>query len=169
MKLIAIALSMCISFNVLADSVQKLEKVFDDYQYSMTVEWDQKDVAFKEAQNSLLKSQIERMLERKEISVKEIETLVNEKTHDSRLVQDLNQKLRGEKVTPELVMSLLEERGLYQQGASWSPDEVADFFYKGLLVLFVVEIVVALATHTNTTCTETYDDGFDEYWSCVPN
>lgn len=52
MKLTALLLTFCFSLNVMASTgtVQELERHLDEYQYALTVEWDQKDQSFYQTQ-----------------------------------------------------------------------------------------------------------------------
>ena len=55
MRIISFVLCLCFSFNVLAHpgTVSDLERLFDDYNYSVTVDWDQKDQTFYENQTNI--------------------------------------------------------------------------------------------------------------------
>lgn len=171
MKVLTLLLAFCFTMNTFAStgSMRQLGVLLDEYQYAVTVEWDQKDRAFLEAQSLNFLKSVETLMQ-EGLTLSEIQQTIQEKGGDRMISGELLQKLQtiqGE-VTPEKLAKLLTENSssLYREGASWAPNG-SSIFFTGLGILLVVEIVVLMVTQANTTCTHvsTESDG-DEIWTC---
>lgn len=125
MKLVAMLLSFCISLNVLASSLpaQGLEQAFDNYHYSLTVEWDQSDVSFKEAQTNIFFTNLEALISQgltnEEIS-NFVESKVSSQQMNSNIQTQLSLLASEASSSAELAKILsYSSTEFYQQGASW--------------------------------------------------
>ena len=85
MRLISALLCFCLTFNVMAASgtVQELERALDEYQYSLTVEWDQKDAAFMTEKTEAFYQTLA-VLMQKGLTEKEIMDLVAKKSKNPK-------------------------------------------------------------------------------------
>jgi len=125
MRLIALLLSFCLSGQVMASPIQKaLNDLVDQYEYQMTVEWDQENDVFSQkatqsffdelsklSQNGLTEKDILEVLSSKSLSQKQIEAL---KLQLKPLVSSVN---RNEELAH--VISQYSKQ-TYQNGASWN-------------------------------------------------
>lgn len=126
MKIIALVLSLCMSLNVIAanGSIEKLEKTLDEFQYTLTVEWDQKDQKFYKEQNDLFVANIVELIQTEGISHDDILKLSEKRIHDKQAYEALKIKmsLLDKNLTPqELAESLrASTQSYYSNGASWN-------------------------------------------------
>ena len=169
MRTIALVLSLCFTMNAFAGfaSQSKLGTLMNEYEYAVTVEWDQKDQSVLQAQNLLLVESLKEMIAQGELTSEDIRSFVQEK--EFTVQRDLLQKIEllGPGASSEELARLLTEnsKSLYHRGASWAP--TAGHFLVATLVISVVGILVAALSSANTTCTFKYQDANgDEFWSC---
>lgn len=125
MKLVAMLLSLCISLNVLASSVpsQELEQAFDNYHYSLTVEWDQSDVSFKEAQTNIFFANLDTLVSQG-LTNEEISNFVAIKISDKKILSHIQSQMSvlANKASSSTELAKLLSHSsteFYQQGASW--------------------------------------------------
>jgi hypothetical protein len=150
MKMIALVLSLCFTANVFAatGSVQALERAFDNYNYAVTVEWDQKDPTFHEQQTKKLIEDIT-TLRNNGLTRDEIVSVVEKKVADKKALEALKLKLSLLNITsPEDLSQALRESDLYTHGASWN-GSAAMFIFPAL---FVVLVVYLIATDRDYEC-----------------
>lgn len=163
MKFISFILLLCFSMNVLASTgtVQELERQIDEYQYAMTVEWDQKDPAFQKAQTEAFVEKLNLLVKKQGLEKEELEKLVDKKIVNKQALAALKLKLSvlSSASSSKELASLLSEhsKDLYIQGASWNGDATT--------VLSVVAVVVIVgylvwfsATHKCIA--------YEERWEC---
>lgn len=125
MKFVAMFLSLCITFNVLAASVpaQGLEQAFDNYHYALTVEWDQTDISFNETQTNLFFTNLETLIAQG-LTNEEISRFVTKKVSDQKVlthIQTQMSSLANQASSSTELAKLLSHASteFYQQGASW--------------------------------------------------
>lgn len=172
MKIISILLTLCFSLNLFASTgaVQELESSLDEYQFAMTVEWDQKDEAFKNAQIDQLSAKVASLF-KSGLSVQDVNFLVSKRFQNSKAAEAVKLKLAllGDQVTPANVAQVLKENsfGLYQQGASWN-GETQMFISIGVAIVAIIAISVAYSKWKDANyecveyaqadyCTDAYD------------
>lgn len=147
MKILSALIAFCFTMNVFAStgSLKELETAIDDFQYSMTVEWDQKDQAFKTQQIDGLTSKVDQLF-KKGLAVEDLNLLVEKRFHNSKVAEAVKLKLAllGNKVTPANVAQVLKDNSieLYQQGASWNGDTHM-FIAIGVAVVAIIAIALA--------------------------
>jgi hypothetical protein len=135
--------AFCFTFNVLASTgtVQELERVLDDYQYSLSVEWDQKDQNFYDVKTKEFFSKLEQLIKDEGLSQEQIMTLVNKKANNKSLVEALKLKLNlmGKNISNVELIKLVNEstKDLYSRGASWNGQIIIPVAI-GLLIAAVV-------------------------------
>lgn len=157
MRLISALLCLCLTFNVMAASgtVGELEKALDEYQYALTVEWDQKDQAFMTAKTEAFFATMSELMNQG-LSKEDILAVVAKKSKNVKEIEAL--KLRIELLAgkansaSELAQIMTaNSKDLYATGASW----------EGGAVLITVGIVAILGAAV------AYSIWFDKNHTCV--
>lgn len=126
MRFLSLFVAFCFSFNVLASTgtVQELERVLDDYHYSLSVEWDQKDQEFYNKKTQEFFASVEKLIKNDGLSQDQIMALVNKRANDKALVDAMKLKLSlmGKNLTNDDLIKLINEstKDLYSRGASWN-------------------------------------------------
>jgi hypothetical protein len=162
-KLLSIALAFTFTFNVYAaTAVSELEKSMDDYQYALTVEWDQKDQKFYDAQTQAFFSKMGSLIQEKGLKQEEIISLAEKKIANKQAVEALKLKLNllgNVKDTTELAAVLKDvSKDMYAQGAAWNGDAV---IIGGIVVLVVAIVGYAIWFSANHVCVQ-----YSERWEC---
>jgi hypothetical protein len=128
MKFISWILLICISSNVLASasSMQELESSLDEYQYSMTVDWDQNDKAFYKQKTEAFFSKLQELMKDGRVSQSEVMTLIQTKVSDKNVINNMKVQLgdvSSAKSSSELANILKDNSDkFYAKGASWNGD-----------------------------------------------
>lgn len=126
MRIISFLVAFCFSLNVMASTgtIQELERHMDDYQYALSVEWDQKDQAFYEAQTKAFFEKMGKLIKEDGLSKSEILRLVEAKTKNKEALEALKLKLSvlSKGASVEELANIVKEysQDLYSQGASWN-------------------------------------------------
>lgn len=126
MKLLSLIVALCFTMNVFAStgSLDAFEAAMDDYQYAMSVEWDQKDVKFQEAKTKEFFNKMQGLIAEKNLSQKDIITVVEKKLNNKAAVEALKLKmsLAGDLNSQEELANFMRDasKDLYSQGASWN-------------------------------------------------
>ena len=142
-KIVSVVLLLCLCTNVFAGTagVKKLERHLDDYQYAMTVEWDQKDQEFKEAKTKEFNVALEKVIREEGVSQLEIMSLLQKKvvSKDALNAIQLKLALLGNASTPEALAKSLEgaTKDMYTQGASWNGEVVIPLAI-GVIVVAII-------------------------------
>jgi hypothetical protein len=165
MKILSIVLSLCLTFNVLAASgtVSEFEKSLDSLQYSMTVEWDQKDQAVYEKITKTFFDEMEHMMASQQLSQEQVLAVLEKKVANKKALEAIKLKLSlMGKVNESQLSEVLKDNAkeMYSQGASWNGDIVTPVVI-GVVVLAVGYLIWFHATHecnsynTQYTCANT--------------
>lgn len=166
-RLIAFILLFTFTFNVFASTgtLQELEKSLDEYQYALTVEWDQKDMQFQEAQSKILFAKISALMAQGLTSA-EIVKLAEQKISNKETLAAMRVKLAmaGEVKSSEELAKLLSDtsKDFYKKGASWSGSIDAT------TALFVIAGVALLAYAVWFSATHECV-AWDQRWDCTEN
>lgn len=192
-KIVSIVLLLCLSMNIMAGTagVQKLEREIDNFKFSMTVEWDQKDQEFKEVKTREFNAALEKILREDGISQLEVMALLQKKVLSSEAINAIQLKLSllGNSSSPEALTKALESstQHMYSQGASWN-GEVMIPLAIGVIVVAIIaykwwweknhycaeweyrDECVATSSGGQTCSTHTDSDGYsyetcDSYWT----
>jgi hypothetical protein len=124
-KLISSIVATCFCLNVFAHTgtVSALEKHIDEFQYALTVEWDQQDEGFREAQTSILLAKLQQTATDGALSTAEIEALLAKRLGGNQALEALKLRLSLSPVqsTSEM-MSFIQQHSqdFYQTGVSWN-------------------------------------------------
>lgn len=124
-RMISIFVLLTFTFNVFAQtgSIAALERHLNDFQYAMTVEWDQKDEAFREKATNIFLTNMEKVIKEEGITVKEVEALLEKKMGSKKSLEALKLKLSLAplKNTTDIAHFIRENSNdLYMEGASWN-------------------------------------------------
>lgn len=172
MKFVAILLSFLITFNVMASSVQSLESAMDDFHYSLTVEWDQKDQTFYNAKTDEFMAKMSKLIKENNVSKEEVLALAQKKMNNSKAYDALKLKmtLLQTNVSAEELSSMLKDsaKDFYAAGASWNGEVVT----YAIIGLFVIAIGYTIWFHATHECVKwesvyscsTYDTCASEYY-----
>lgn len=156
-KIMSFVLLLCLSTNVFAGmtGVQKLEGHLDNFQYAMTVEWDQKDQAFKEAKTKEFNAALEKVIREDGVTQLEIMGLLQKKvvSKDALNAIQLKASLLGNASTPEALAKSLESstQNMYSQGASWNGEILLPL---GIGIIVVAIIAYKWWWEKNHVCAE---------------
>jgi hypothetical protein len=128
MRFISLLVAFCFSLNVMASTgtISELSRAMDDYHYSLSVEWDQKDQAFYDAKTKAFFSQMETLIKEEGLSQEDILQLVSTRTKNSQGFEALKLKLSllAKGASAEELAQIVKEssKDLYAKGASWNGD-----------------------------------------------
>lgn len=139
MRFVSLLVAFCFSLNVMASTgtVQELERHMDDYQYALSVEWDQKDQAFYDAQTKNFFEKMSKLVAAG-LTQEEVLKMVEAKTKNKVALEALKLKisLLSKNATATELAEIVKEssKDLYSEGASWN-GEVVFSVVIGLVVI----------------------------------
>jgi hypothetical protein len=163
MKIVALLLTFCMTLNVFAASgtTGALERELDQYQYALTVDWDQKDQVVYEKETKAFFERLGSLVNEQGVSKAEILALAEKKMGSKVALEALKLKLSlvGELNSSAQIASVLREnsKDLYSQGASWSGN--TDTVLIGLAIAALVGYLVWF--NANYDCV-----AYDQRWEC---
>ena len=161
-KLLSFLLVLCFSANVMAGSSAGLERAMDDYQYALTVEWDQKDQKVYQAKTDAFFAEMAKLISQEGLSQAEVLAIAEKKMQNKAQLEALKLKLSlaGKASNSAELAKILQDsvKGMYAQGASWNGDALLPIGI-GLLVAAIVGY--AIWFHATHECVAT-----DERWEC---
>lgn len=163
MKILSLLLSLCISFNVLAatGTVSGLERAIDDFQYTMTVEWDQKDQKFHDAQTDLFLKKLSEIIKKEGLTKDQVIAMAEKRVQDKQAFEAMKLKmtlLNKNASAEELAVTLKEtSKEFYSKGASWNGDAALII----PLALFAIVIGYAVWWSATHECVAREDQ-----WQC---
>jgi hypothetical protein len=126
MKFLSLLLCLCLSMNTFAStSFQDLERSLDEYHYALTVEWDQKDKDFYNAQTNKFFAAIRAS----GLSKEDLLSFIEKKTKNKSAVESMKLKAeilskQADSDTELAEMLRISSGDYYSQGASWTGDTV---------------------------------------------
>ena len=158
MRFISALLCFCLTFNVMAASgtVQELEKAMDEYQYALTVEWDQKNATFMTEKTEDFYQTLSLLME-KGLSQKEVMELVSKKSKNPKELESLTVRMKmiAEQASSanELAQVITEKsKSFYSTGASWDGYIIASI---GVGVVVAALIGYSIWWSSKRTCVAT--------------
>lgn len=140
MKAVALILTLCLSLNVMASTgtIQELEKSFDNYNYALTVEWDQKDTAFLEKTSYDFSMKLQDLINAG-LTSEQIIQFVGNKMNDKNQFETLKQVISSHPdiLTANDLAYVLEahSKSFYAQGARWNGEAVLTGVVIGILAI----------------------------------
>lgn len=153
MRFIALLVCLCFTLNVLAstETIQELERSMDEYQYSLSVDWDQKDQAFYEASTKAFFVKMKTLIQDQGLSPEQVLNLVESKTKNKAALEAVKLKLSllSKNASEEDLIAILKDssRDLYTQGASWNGQVVLQYAAASMIVGVVLYAIYWSATH----------------------
>jgi hypothetical protein len=172
-KLFSFLLVLCFSVNVMAGSTAGLERALDEYQFALTVEWDQKDQAVYQAKTDAFFKEMAKLIAQDGLSKEEILSVAEKKMTNKAQLEALKLKLAlaGSVSNSEQLAGVLQEsvKGMYSQGASWNGDAVLPILGGLALAALIGYAVWFSATHECVAWDErwecnAYTDCYDDYY-----
>jgi hypothetical protein len=159
MRLISALLCFCLTFNVMAASgtVTELEKALDEYQYSLTVEWDQKDPAFMTARTEAFYASLSDLMN-KGLTQEEVLAVVSKKSKNPKEIEALKLKMEALAGKASSANELAEaitanSKGMYASGASWEGSAI--LISVGIVALVGAAIAYSIWFDKSHTCVAT--------------
>lgn len=172
MKFLSIFLSFCFmvnSFSAMARG-ENLKELMDDYEYALTVEWDQKDKKFFDDQTARFLNQMENMLKDGSLSKVEILEVINQEVLQAPIKRDLVEKINLlNQASPAEMAKIISENAtsLYLRGSSWAPS-AGMVFGVGVGIVVVLGLIGIALTEARTDCTYSHtDQNYDEHYTCT--
>ena len=167
-KLLSLLLVLCFSTNVMAGSTIGLERAMDEYQFALTVEWDQKDQKFYQAKTDAFFAEMAKLIAKDGLSQEEILSVASKKMSNKTQFEALKLKLSlvGKAPSSSELASVLQSsvKDMYQSGASWNGDAVLPVL-GGLLVAALIGYTIWFhATHECVAFDQRYE--CDSYTEC---
>lgn len=149
---------LLISTTVEAASISALKAIVDEFNYAVTVEWDQQDKKFYEMEVQKFKQAL-RELENNGLTREEMAEFLVIEMNDERLAQEIrssmalvdNNKLEAELAHRQLIENIKQT---YEQGASWRGEYTITIIGGALLVVSLAIFGIVMAVSSNDTSTE---------------
>jgi hypothetical protein len=152
--LLTFMLSISFAF---AGTGSELKQAFDELQYGLTVEWDQKDEAFKAQVINNFQSKLEE-LKANGLDNDQILDFARSTVKNSVLVQDIENaalKLKSQQISQEDFIQIVN-RNLQQsqlKGANWTDENNAELFVGVLVVIIALVIIFKVPVHMGSSVT----------------
>ncbi len=166
-------LTLCLQSFAATGGADDLARAFDDYQYAVTVDWDQKDQASLKAITEAFYSRIDKLSQENGTTAAGLEKLIDQKVKDPAVLAALRVKIQllGKNATREQVLEMLknESKNLYQNGASWNGEAVMTY---SLIIVVAALFAYAIYFELTHECVkwEEDPDSFDcrpkQYYTC---
>ncbi len=144
MRLVAFFLSLCLTMNVFAASAGQLqlERELDEYNYVLSVEWDQKDRSFYEAETAKFLQKVSQLMREQSLSSSDLLSLAEKRTKNKVALEavKLRLSLQGPAKSEADLLEILKETSgeFYSKGASWNGEAV---LIGGAAVLLVAALI----------------------------
>lgn len=159
MRILSALLCFCLTFNVMAASgtVQELERALDDYQFALTVEWDQKDKAFQTEKTEAFFATLSDLM-KKGLTTEDVMNLVAKKSKNAKEVEAIKLKMEAlakQASTPAELAQVMTDhsKGLYSTGASWEGSAI--LISVGIVAVVGAAIAYSVWFNNNHTCVAT--------------
>ncbi len=172
LTLLFLAFTFCLNSFAATGTADELARAFDDFQYSITVDWDQKDQKAYQAMMNTFYEKLDKLTQKDGMAVSDLEKMVEEKVKDPKVVSALRLKVQllGKSASREDILSLLrsESSALYSKGASWNGDATLTYGIIALVVGIVAYAIYFQLTHDCVKYEEgnTYSCSASQHYSC---
>lgn len=137
MKILAFFMSLCLSFNLLASTTRELEAAMDEYQYALSVEWNQQDKDVFEKHTEEFFSKMESLIQ-SGLTKNDIQSLAANKIQNPAALMSLEMKLAALSSAHDShdLASALESQAqdFYAKGASWNGETVVAVAAGGVIL-----------------------------------
>ncbi len=147
MRFVALFLSLCMTMNVFASSAGpfQLEREFDEFNYVLSVEWDQRDQSFYEAESLKFLQKITQIMRDQGLTPDDLLALAEKRVKNKAELEafKLRLALRAQGSSEADLMEIIKETSseFYSKGANWNGEGV--IFFGGTFLF--IGLVVALA------------------------
>lgn len=143
MKIITLLLSLCLSFQSAFAGTSHLESLIDDYQYFITVEWDQSDKETYAKKSEEFGQKMGDLITSEGISKEDYFKLLQKKIDNKEALRRLESRLSlmGDKLSSEEITEVSQEfrKDLYSSGANWLNDgAIEGTLIVGLILLATI-------------------------------
>ncbi len=155
MRFVALFLSLCLTLNVFAASAGQLqlERELDEYNYVLSVEWDQKDKNVYEAETAKFLQKVSQLMILEGLSSSDLISLAQKRTKNKAALEAIKLRLSLQgpaKSEADLLQILKENSGeFYSKGASWNGDVV---LIGGVVLLLAALIAYTIWFDANHVC-----------------
>lgn len=161
-KLFSLLLVLCFSMSAMAGSTVGLERAMDEYQFALTVEWDQKDQAVYQAKTDAFFAEMAKLIADEGLSREEILGVASKKMTNKAQLEALKLKLAlaGKAQNSKELAKVLQDsvKDMYAQGASWNGEAVLPILGGLALAALIGYAVWFSATHECVA--------WDQRWEC---
>jgi hypothetical protein len=161
-KLLSFLLVLCFSVNVMAGSTAGLERAMDEYQFSLTVEWDQKDQKVYQAKTDAFFAEMAKIISQEGLKQEEILAVAEKKMKNKAQLEALKLKLAlaGKASSNAELAKVLQDsvKDMYQSGASWNGEAVLPILGGLALAALIGYAIWFSATHECVA--------YDSRWEC---
>lgn len=153
MRIVSLLVAFCFSLNVMASTgtIAELERHMDEYQYALSVEWDQQDPAFYEAQTKIFFTKLGDLIKSGGLSKEEVMQMVELKAKNKDAIEALKLKLSllSKGASAEELANIVKDsaKDLYSEGASWNGEVVFSVAIGLVLVGVIAYAIWWDATH----------------------
>lgn len=167
MRIISLLVAFCFSLNVMASTgtIEELERHMDEYQYALSVEWDQQDQAFYETQTKIFFAKMGDLIKEGGLTQPEIMKMVEAKSKNKQAIEALKLKLSvlSKGATPEELANIVREsaKDMYAEGASWNGEVV---FSVALGIVLVGILAYSIWWNASHECV-----AYENQYVCVEN
>ena len=154
-KLALVILCFMMTLNSFAASMGKADlfQVFDEYQYSVTVDWDQKDEKKLESLTNDFYDNLGKVIAESGMNQNEVERLLSSRIKDTKALEAAKLKLSllGPNPSKNDLIRFLKDEGkqMYSQGSSWNGQSALGI---GLPVLIVAFLIYAALFGKTSKC-----------------
>lgn len=157
-KICAVLLLLCLSFNSFAASAGEngVSALLDEYNYSLMVEWDQKDESARQKIVSEFMKKMSLLMVNGTVTKNELLAIAEKRMGNKKSLEALKLKLSLTNNSQEMTKIVIaESKNFQQQGASWNGRSVGP----AILLLLAVVALAAYFSHS-FVCTE-YEYRYD--------
>ena len=153
------------SVNANEGSRQSLKSAYDDLNYSLSVEWDQKDRSFYDSKIKKFNDEINELL-KQGMAYQELADFAVSMVKDRKLANELQTAftlIQLDKLSSEKAGALLTDimAKQYNKGASWSGEATLVALGVGLILVAIVAVVLSsnnsYSCYSKTTCVDFID------------
>jgi hypothetical protein len=162
MKALTFIITLIFAFSALADSGAQmaLEQSFDEYQYVVITEWDQKDPEFVNGALKKMKSDVKVLVEKNKLTLSDLISVLEKRMKNKEEFEAVKLRLNllASEKNPAATLDLVQEelKKSFSSGASWN-GVVLDQIGGWTLVLGFLAIGVYLIADPGGKCIEQAD------------
>jgi hypothetical protein len=154
--IVSIVLVLCFIQNALA-STNGLNALIDEYQYFLTVEWDQKDLSLQKENAQKFEQKVKTLFAEGDLTQEEFLKTLEQRIPNKKALERVRLRLAlsGNKLSPQEIANVIEEfkADLYKSGSSWNAGEVA---LTGLYIALGILLIGALIWEATLTDCQVY-------------